>query len=745
MNQLTQKLKDGAMQVIEVPTPVLGQGMILVRNHYSLISAGTESSTVNAARKSLIGKAKERPQQVKQVLDVLVQQGPVQTYRAVMKKLDAWSPLGYSCAGEVIGVAPDVPEFSIGDFVACGGLTASHAEVVAVPTNLCVKLNVCEKLKVKSERFEGLDKHLKAAAFNTLGAIAMQGVRQADLRLGESCAVIGLGLIGQLTALLLKAGGINVIGIDVDEQVVRIAGQHCADLAITRDTAGIDEQVASFTGGLGVDAVIITAGTDSLDPVNFAGQICRKKGKVIIVGNVPTGFDRDPYYYRKELDLRMSCSYGPGRYDSAYEEKGIDYPAAYVRWTEKRNMEAFQELILSGKIKLDYLITHEFNLEDAPQAYNMILQKKKPYLGILIRYDTQQPIESGRVAISPTDAAGKVAIAFIGAGSYAQSHLLPNLHKSKDVSLIGVMTSSGTSSRSVAERFGFEFCTSDVKDILGESRKEGLDSRLRGNANIKGGDGKGINTVFIATRHDSHAGYVLKALETGKHVFVEKPLCLKEDELESIRVAYQNNTQHLMVGFNRRFSPLTAMMKEKFGNGPMSMICRVNAGKIPQDSWIQDMATGGGRIIGEACHFIDLLTFINGSLPISVYAQALPDPHHLNDTLTVTLTYSNGSIGTISYFSNGPKSLPKEYIEIYSAGSAGIIRDFKEIEITGAQKTIRKKLWSQDKGQKRMIQSFIEAILQGSTSPIAFDDIYMVTLTTFKILESLRTGQSVKI
>jgi len=608
-----------------------------------------------------------------------------------------------------------------------------------------VKLNVSEKLKVKSERFESLDKHLKAAAFNTLGAIAMQGVRQADLHLGESCVVIGLGLIGQLTALLLKAGGIRVIGIDVDEQVVRIAGEHCVDLAVARNDARIEERVASFTGGLGVDAVIITAGTDSLDPVNFAGQICRKKGRVVIVGNVPTGFDRDPYYYRKELDLRMSCSYGPGRYDPVYEEKGMDYPAAYVRWTEKRNMEAFQELIHSGKINLDYLTTHEFNLEEAPQAYDMILQKKEPYLGILIRYDTQRTIESGRVKIRSAEAAGKVGIAFIGAGSYAQSHLLPNLHKSKDISLLGVMTSSGTSSRSVAERFGFEFCTSDVKDILGESRKEGLDSRLRGNDNIKGGDGKGINTVFIATRHDSHAGYVLKALETGKHVFVEKPLCLTEDELESIRVAYQNNTQHLMVGFNRRFSPLTAMMKEKFGNGPMSMICRVNAGKIPQDSWIQDMETGGGRIIGEACHFIDLLTFINGSLPISVYAQALPDPYHLNDTLTITLTYSNGSIGTISYFSNGPKSLPKEYIEIYSAGSAGIIRDFKEIEITGAQKTIRKKLWSQDKGQKRMVQSFIEAILQGGTSPIVFDDIYMVTLTTFKILESLRTGQSVKI
>jgi len=743
MNQLTQKLKDGKMQVLEVPTPVLGEGMVLVRNHYSVISAGTESSTVTAARKNLIGKAKERPQQVKQVLDVLVQQGPVQTYRAVMKKLDAWSPLGYSCAGEVIGVATDVSEFSTGDFVACGGLTAAHAEVVAVPVNLCVKLNI-------SERLESLDKHLKAAAFNTLGAIAMQGVRQADLRLGESCAVIGLGLIGQLTALLLKAGGIRVVGIDVDEQVVRIAGEHCVDLAVARHEGAIEEHIASFTGGLGVDAVIITAGTNSLDPVNFAGQICRKKGRVVIVGNVPTGFDRDPYYYRKELDLRMSCSYGPGRYDCAYEEKGIDYPAAYVRWTEKRNMEAFQELIASGKIDLKYLITHEFNLDDAPQAYNMILQKKEHHLGILIRYNTQKPIESGRVTIRPAATVGKVGIAFIGAGSYAQSHLLPNLHKSQDVSLIGVMTSSGTSSRSVAERFGFEFCTSELKDILGDNEKKEMSSGLRRNnstgldTGLRRYDNR-INTLFIATRHDSHAGYVLKGLAAQKHVFVEKPLCLREEVLASIRVAYQNNSRHLMVGFNRRFSPLTRMLKEKLNDGPMSMICRVNAGKIPQDSWIQNMSTGGGRIIGEVCHFVDLLTFINGSLPVSVFAQALPDVHHLNDTLTITITFANGSIGTISYFANGSKNLPKEYIEIYSASSTGIIRDFKELEIYGGNNTSRKKLWSQDKGQKVMVQSFIDAILHGGTSPIAFDDIYTVTLTTFKILESLRMGQSIKI
>jgi polar amino acid transport system substrate-binding protein len=723
MKQLTQKHKDGKMQVLEVPVPVLGKGMVLVRNFYSVISAGTESSTVTAARKSLIGKAKERPQQVKQVLDVLVQQGPVQTYRAVMKKLDAWSPLGYSCCGEVMDTAEDVSEFSVGDFVACGGLTASHAEVVAVPVNLCVKLPVDKNVGI-----ENSDKLLKAAAYNTLGAIAIQGVRQADLRLGETCAVIGLGLIGQLTSLLLKAGGIRVIGVDIDADMVGLAEKHCADLALIRDSHGIEERIASFTDDLGVDAVIITAGTDSLDPVNFAGAVCRKKGKVVIVGSVPTGFDRDPYYYKKELDLRMSCSYGPGRYDPDYEEKGVDYPAAYVRWTEKRNMAAFQELIHSGKINLDYLTTHEFKLEDAPQAYDLILQHKEAHLGILISYDTGKPVVRQKVAIRPVAATKKVGVAFIGAGSYAQSHLLPNLKKLKEASLVGVMTSSGTSSRSVAERFGFEFCTSDIADILEDTKKQ-------------------VNTVFIATRHDSHAGYVLKSLAAGKHVFVEKPLCIDESQLEEIKDFYASSepASSLMVGLNRRFSPLTRMLKKEFGDGPMSMIYRVNAGRIPPDSWIQDMAVGGGRIIGEVCHFVDLLTFINGSRPTTVYAQALSDPHNLNDTLSINLGFANGSIGSVSYFANGPKNLPKEYIEIYHGGTTGIIRDFKELEIYAGKRITRKRLMGQDKGQEIMVRSFVDALVQGKEVPIPFGDIYAVTLATFKILESLRTGKSVKV
>ncbi|AGF78355.1 putative dehydrogenase [Desulfocapsa sulfexigens DSM 10523] len=719
MQQLAQKLKDGNMKTIEVPWPSLSSGCILVRNHYSLISAGTEGSTVKTARKGLIGKAKERPQQVKQVIDVLKTQGPVQTYRAVMKKLDAYSPLGYSCVGEVIDVAPDITEFQIGDVVACGGLSANHAEIVSVPKNLCVKVNG----DVKGERSEARgDKLLKQAAYNTLGAIAMQGVRQADLRLGETCAVIGLGLLGQLSCLFLQASGIRVIGLDVDQSAVKRARENCADLAFALGETGVADSISAFTSGLGCDAVIITAATDSLGPINFAGEIARKKGKVIVSGAVPTGFDRDPYYYRKELDIRMSCSYGPGRYDINYEEKGIDYPAAYVRWTENRNMAAFQELIRTEKINLDFLTTHEFSLEDAPEAYDMVVNRSEPFLGILIKYDVKKPLKREKIPVAPVKAAGKIGLAFIGAGSYAQGSLLPNIPgNDSDIVNKGVMTSSGTTSKTVAEKFSFEFCTSDKADIFGNTE---------------------INTVFISTRHNSHAEYVLEALQTAKNVFVEKPLCLTLGELAEIENAATGDS-HLMVGFNRRFAPLVQIMKDKLGSGSMSMLYRVSAGSIPADSWIQDGTIGGGRILGEVCHFIDFMSFMCGSLPKSVYSSALPDPQSLNDTVSINLEFEDGSIGTIAYFANGAKSLAKEYVEIYTSGSTGIIRDYKELEIHGSGKVFRKKLMGQDKGQKKMLGDFLGAIKDGGVPPITPDEIFAVTRATFAVLESLRRREVV--
>ena len=706
MNQLTHKLGSGEMVIQEIPYPQLGKGMIIVKNHFSIISAGTEGSTVVAARKNLLGKAKERPQQVKQVLDVLKKQGLIQTYRAITNKLDAYSPLGYSCAGEVIEVGENVSGFQVGDYIACAGAGyANHAEIVAVPVNLCVKLAV--------------DANLMNAAYNTLGAIALQGVRQADLRLGETCAVIGLGLLGQITALLLKSAGINVIGIDVSENAVSTAvNNNAVDLGIKRDNATIESKILDFTKGIGVDGVIIAAATSSLDPINFAGLITRKKGKVIILGAVPTGFDRDPFWYRKELELKMACSYGPGRYDPDYEEKGIDYPVAYVRWTEKRNMEAFQNLLETKKINIDYLTTHVFNFQDAPKAFDLVVNKSEIFIGIAIKYDTTTVPSKNKIQINSSKINGKIKISFIGAGSYAQSNLLPNILKSDDVLRVGILTNNGTTSKRVAEKFQFKFCASKEEDIFNDE----------------------TNTVFIATRHDSHSAYVLKALSSDKNVFVEKPVCLTEKELTAIKLACQKSNGSLMVGFNRRFSPLSQMVKNKVGNNAMTMIYRINAGAIPKDSWIQDMEIGGGRIIGEACHFIDYLTFINGSLPIKVSASALKDPFGLNDTVTILILFENGSTGVVAYYSNGSKALAKEYIEVFSGGTTCIINDFKELKIYGNGKPFKKKLFNQNKGQKEMVQLYLNNLLSNKDALIPLDEIYAVTKTTFKIIESINAG-----
>lgn len=705
MQQLTQKLGSGDMVIQEIPYPQLGKGMIMVKNHYSIISAGTEGSTVQAARKSLLGKAKERPQQVKQVIDTLKKQGPIQTYRAVMKKLDAYSPLGYSCAGEVIEVGDDVTSFKVGDKVACAGVGyANHAEIVSVPVNLSVKLDE--------------EANLKDAAYNTLGAIAMQGVRQADMRLGETCVIIGLGLLGQLAALILKASGVNVIGVDVSEGAVKLATENkVCDFAFTRNTPGLEEKINAISGGIGADAVIIAAATSSTDPINFAGSIARKKGSVVVLGAVPTGFDRDPFWYRKELELKMACSYGPGRYDLNYEEKGIDYPAPYVRWTQNRNMQAFQELIATKRIDIGYMSTHEFNFDEAPKAFDLVVSRAEPFIGIALKYDTNKSHSKSKIVFennqgTPTS---KVNVSFIGAGSYAQGNLLPNIPENSQVSKIGVLTNTGTTSKRVAEKFKFNFCATLENDVLDEK----------------------TNTVFVATRHDSHGSYVLKALEQNKHVFVEKPLCLKESELESIIEAQQQSQTAVMIGFNRRFSPLTQKIKNVVGSGPMSMIYRINAGAIPKDTWIQDMEVGGGRILGEACHFIDYLTYLNGSLPTKVSAQVLTDAENLNDTVNIIIQFKNGSTGVVCYYANGAKSLAKEYVEVFASGTTAILNDFKELRIYGKGKPSKTKLLNQNKGQKEMVEGFVNGIIANGKAPIPFSEIVAVTNASFKVLESI--------
>ena len=708
MQQLTQKLGSGDMITQEIPYPQLGAGMVMVKNHYSIISAGTEGSTVQAARKSLIGKARERPEQVRQVIDTLKKQGPIQTYRAVMKKLDAYSPLGYSCSGEVIEVGEDVTSFKAGDKVACAGVGyANHAEIVSVPVNLCVKL--------KEEA------NLKDAAYNTLGAIAMQGVRQADLRLGDTCIIIGIGLIGQLAALILKASGITVIGIDISEVAVNLAKtNNVCDFTFNRNTPGLEEKINTITGGIGADSVIIAAATSNTDPINFAGSVARKKGSVVILGSVPTGFDRDPFWYRKELELKMACSYGPGRYDLNYEVKGIDYPASYVRWTQNRNMQAFQELLVTKRIDINYMSTHEFNFDEAPQAFDLLVNRTEPFIGIALRYDTNKSHSKSKIVFEKNQACptSKVNISFIGAGSYAQGNLLPNIPLNNQVSRIGVLTNTGTTSKRVAEKFKFNFCASLENDVLDEK----------------------TNTVFVATRHDSHGAYVIKALTQNKHVFVEKPLCLKEAEIEKIINAQQQSQTAVMIGFNRRFSPLTKKIKNVVGSGQMSMIYRINAGAIPKDNWIQDMEVGGGRILGEACHFIDYLTYLNGSLPIKVSAQVLADSENLNDTVNILLQFENGSTGVVCYYANGSKSLAKEYVEVFASGTTAILNDFKELRIYGKGKPYKTKLINQNKGQKEMVEGFINGIIADGNAPIPFEEIIAVTKASFKVLESIKNG-----
>tara|TARA_B100001057_G_C22859309_1_gene953859 strand:+ start:770 stop:2917 length:2148 start_codon:yes stop_codon:yes gene_type:complete len=714
MQQLTQKLGSGNMVIQEIPYPQVGKGMIIVKNHYSIISAGTEGSTVKAARKNLIGKAKERPQQLKQVIDTLKKQGPIQTYRAVIKKLDSYSPLGYSCAGEVIEVGEGVTSFKVGDKVACAGVGyANHAEIVSVPVNLSVKLSN--------------KANLKDAAYNTLGSIAMQGVRQADMRLGENCVIIGLGLLGQLTALILKASGVNVIGVDISEDTVTIAkNNNVCDFVFSRNTSGLDEKIHAITGSIGADTVIIAAATSSMDPINFSGSIARKKGTIVVLGSVPTGFDRDPFWYRKELNLKMACSYGPGRYDLNYEEKGIDYPVSYVRWTQNRNMQAFQELLDKNRIDIRYMSTHEFKFDEASKAFDLVVSKTEPFIGIALKYNINKSHSKSKLIVdnNKLKSNSKLNISFIGAGSYAQGNLLPNIPKVSNVSKIGVLTNSGTTSKRVAEKFKFKFCATLENDVLEEN----------------------TNTVFIATRHDSHAAYVLKALKKNKHVFVEKPLCLKESELEKIILAQQQSQTALMIGFNRRFSPLTQKIKKLVGSGPMSMIYRINAGAIPKDHWIQDMQVGGGRILGEACHFIDYLTYINGSLPTKVSAQVISNSENLNDTVNIILQFENGSTGVVCYYANGAKSLAKEYVEVFASGNTAILNDFKELHIYEKGKKDKTKLFNQNKGQKEMVEEFINSVINKGNAPIPLTEIIAVTKASFKVLESIsKNGAQIEV
>ena len=709
MKQLIQNFKTGELSVAEVPPPALVRGFVLVRNNFSLISAGTERSTVSTAQASLLGKARQRPDLVRQVLDSFRKDGFAETLKRVRTKLETPKELGYSSAGTVLASMDTQGRFQPGDRVACGGGGyASHAGIVTVPQNLVVKVPASV----------GLD----AAAFTTLGAIAMQGVRQANPRLGEFVCVIGLGLLGQITAQILQANGCQVFGVDTVESMVALAEQASCHAARTRSDAGLQSAFAAFTGGRGFDAVIITAATQSTDPVELAAAILRQKGVIVIVGAVPMNIPREPHFYKKELELKISCSYGPGRYDPTYEEESRDYPYGYVRWTENRNMEAFIRLLENRSVDVQPLVTHVFEIEQAEKAYDIVTGKvAERHLGILLKYSEApetQPVEA-----APQAAAGpgaKPGIGFIGAGSFAQKFLIPFARQGGV--LLSVATSRGVTAKSVGEKFRFRSHSTDAHDVLADPA---------------------VNSVFIATRHNTHAAFAVAALETGKNVFVEKPLALGEDELAQVlEVASGQSHCRLMVGYNRRFSPLARQAREVFQrvSGPLLINYRVNAGFLPKEHWTQT-EQGGGRILGEVCHFVDLMQFLTGSEPVGIYALSvaadnaqMPD----QDNVVISLRFQNGSVGQIGYVACGDKLLSKERIEIFGGGQTFIIDDFTLGEHYAGGSRRRLKL--PGKGHQEEVEAFLHAIRDGRPSPIALDSLALTSVATFAVLDSLRTG-----
>jgi polar amino acid transport system substrate-binding protein len=711
MKQVLQNFRSGVLKVDEVPETICKSGGVLVENIASLISAGTEKMAVDLAQKSLVGKAKERPDLVRQVIGKVQKDGVASTFRTVMARLDTPLALGYSCAGVVREVGRGAEEFHVGDRVACAGMNyASHAEKVFVPKNLTVKIpdNVS----------------FDEASFVTLGAIALHGVRTAEAKLGEAVAVIGLGLLGQITVMLLRASGCRVIGIDLDPHKTKLAIEHGADAAVLRGD-DVENAIAQFTSGCGVDAVVITAAADSNDPIELAGAIARDRAIVSMVGAVGMDIPRK-VYYEKELQLRLSRSYGPGRYDAQYEEQGVDYPIAYVRWTERRNMQEFLRLIGAGAVRLDRLITHRFDISEAESAYDIITGKNcQPYLGILLTYSSASA-EKNKSNIFVLREACTVAtdnivsLGVIGAGNFAKAVLLPRLAKAAHLKLTGIATATGRNAKAIGEQYGFGFCTSDYRELLGSDN---------------------INTVLIATRHDSHARMTAEALREGKTVYVEKPLATTEEGLNQVIEAVAQTNGRVMVGFNRRFSSLATEMKQSFKDaGPLSITYRVNAGAIPRESWIQNQE-GGGRVVGEVCHFVDFLQYLTDADPTEVFAYATATGAGLNDTLSLIIRFSDGSTGAINYFATGDKAFAKERVEVYGGGRVAVLGDFRALEIWSNGKSRVTKKFQQDKGFDQEIAAFIEAARTGARMPISFRSLALTTLVTLRIEEALGSGQ----
>ncbi|MEW2399930.1 bi-domain-containing oxidoreductase [Streptomyces sp. NPDC046862] len=717
MKQVVQNYKSGELALLDVPVPGCKAGGVLVRTAYSLISTGTELMKVSEAGMSMLGKARSRPDQVAKVVQSVATNGVPATYRKVMGKLDSYTPLGYSLCGVVEQVGAGIDDVKVGDLVACAGNEhALHAELNWVPKNLYAPVP------------DGLAP--RHAAFGTVGSIAMQGVRQGESRLGEVALVIGLGLIGQLVVQLLAASGVRVVGVDPDparcELAERLGAAACGDPA----SAAVETAVAELTGGHGVDQVYLAAGGGSNQPVELAARLCRDRGRVVDIGKCRLDLPWNAYY-EKELDVRFSRSYGPGRYDPEYELEGRDYPIGYVRWTERRNLACFLDLLARGSVDVEPLVSHVADFDDAVETYRSLKDGDLKAVAVLFRYPEQEVAAEAPAVAVPTvnvkpgparAAKTPVRLAFVGAGNYATSMLLPHLAQREGVELSTVVTTTALSAANAQRKFGFAEATTDLDAVLGD---------------------KSIDAVFVVTRHSSHAELTRQALLAGKTVFVEKPLALTEDELAGVLAAVEESgNDRLQVGFNRRFAPLLQEARTRFGarTGPASLRYLINAGRLDHGSWYLQQGTEGSRFAGEGGHFIDTASWLLEADPVSVYATATSG----NEDLQIVLGYPDGSTATISYVTTGAPGFPKETLDLVADGKVLQLDDFVRASVYGRKKWVSSRLpKARDKGQNAELAAFIKAVRTGGPMPVPLDSLVATTAATLAVQTGLAGGAPV--
>jgi predicted dehydrogenase/threonine dehydrogenase-like Zn-dependent dehydrogenase len=710
MKQIAQNYKSGELALLDVPTPDCRPGGVLVRTQFSLVSTGTEMMKIAESKLSLLGKARARPEQVKKVMHSVAQQGLLATYRKVNDQLDSYTPLGYSLCGEVVELGAGVEGLSVGQRVACAGnLYALHAEHNWVPRNLCVPV---------PDQVTG-----EHAAFTTVGAIAMQGYRQSEARLGETACVVGLGLVGQLLVQLLRAGGVNVVGLDPSPARCRLAERIGAVACRPPDPAErgpVVEALAALTDGAGADHVFLAAGGDTNQPAELAAELARDRARVVDIGKSRLDLPWNAYY-AKELEVRFSRSYGPGRYDPTYEEDGVDYPIGYVRWTERRNLRSFLELVADQRVDLDSLITTVVPFDQAVETYTRMLNGEDLGVGVLFAYPAGAPVQ--RRLAAPTARPAKrpaaqplVRLGVIGAGKYATSMLLPRLSGRSDVRLVEVATATGLSAANAQRRFGFERCSTDYEGLLADET---------------------IGAVLITTRHHAHAAMVCKALRAGKAVFVEKPLAVDPGQLEAIEAAIdESGNDRLMVGFNRRFAPLLTALRRTWGSraGPVQVRYEVNAGRLEAGSWYAH-PDEGSRLVGEGCHFVDTASWWLGEDPVSVFAAAVSgDP---DDTVS-TLLYPDGSVATIAYQTRGDPRYPKELLQVTGDGQVARLLNFQRTELwRSGRRHARRARAGIDKGQKQEVDAFVRAVAEARPMPIPLASLLATSRATFAARRSL--------